>query len=114
MNIAYTYSVMPLNIDKPDARLTVENPRLEALKYKYLLVVVQKRDSVLMVCHEDGSYTVTAPGLMSFTFAHAETYQPKTGAMCSCRRGQERDNCPNCEGTGMVIDFAAIRTQRLV
>lgn len=34
---------------------------------------------------------------------------PKTGAKCSCRRGLERDNCPNCEGTGMVIDFAAIR-----
>jgi hypothetical protein len=36
-------------------------------------------------------------------------YQPKTGAKCGCRRGVERDNCPNCEGTGQVIDFAAIR-----
>lgn len=36
-------------------------------------------------------------------------YQPKTGAKCSCRRGLERDNCPSCEGTGMVVDFAAIR-----
>jgi hypothetical protein len=36
-------------------------------------------------------------------------YQPKTGARCSCRRGIERSNCPNCEGTGMVIDFRAIR-----
>ena len=36
-------------------------------------------------------------------------YQPKTGATCSCRKGMERDNCPRCEGTGMVIDFARIR-----
>jgi len=34
---------------------------------------------------------------------------PKTGRACGCRRGQQRDNCPSCEGTGMVIDFAAIR-----
>ncbi len=38
-------------------------------------------------------------------------YQPKTGARCSCKRGMQRDNCASCEGTGMVIDFAAIRTQ---
>jgi len=39
------------------------------------------------------------------------SYQPKTGQRCSCRKGVQRDNCPNCEGTGMVIDFAAIRAQ---
>jgi len=38
-------------------------------------------------------------------------YQPKTGVKCSCKPGQQRDNCPNCEGTGMVIDFAAIRNR---
>jgi len=38
-------------------------------------------------------------------------YQPKTGQRCSCRKGIQRDNCPNCEGTGMVIDFAAIRAR---
>jgi hypothetical protein len=38
-------------------------------------------------------------------------YQPKTGAKCGCRRGIQRDNCPNCEGTGYVIDFAAIRAR---
>lgn len=36
-------------------------------------------------------------------------YQPKTGAHCGCKRGVQRDNCPVCEGTGMVVDFAAIR-----
>ena len=39
------------------------------------------------------------------------SYQPKTGVRCSCKRGVERDNCPTCEGTGMVIDFAAIRAE---
>lgn len=39
-------------------------------------------------------------------------YQPKTGARCSCKRGVQRDNCPTCEGTGMVINFAAIRARR--
>lgn len=37
---------------------------------------------------------------------------PKTGARCSCRPGVQRDNCAACEGTGMVIDFAAIRARR--
>jgi hypothetical protein len=36
-------------------------------------------------------------------------YQPKTGEPCHCRRGMERDNCPDCEGTGQRIDFRAIR-----
>jgi len=39
-------------------------------------------------------------------------YQPKTGARCACKRGIERDNCPTCEGTGWVIDFAAIHRAR--
>jgi hypothetical protein len=40
-------------------------------------------------------------------------YQPKTGAPCSCKRGVQRDNCPNCEGTGWIIDFKAIRDRKL-
>ncbi len=40
-----------------------------------------------------------------------QPYQPKTGARCSCKRGVQRDNCPACEGTGWVIDFAAIRAR---
>lgn len=39
------------------------------------------------------------------------SYQPKTGARCTHRNSQERDNCPRCEGTGMVIDFAVIRAR---
>lgn len=39
-------------------------------------------------------------------------HQPKTGEKCGCRRGVQRDNCPNCEGTGYVIDFHAIRNRK--
>ena len=42
-----------------------------------------------------------------------EMYQPKTGAKCGCKRGVERDNCPNCEGTGWQIDFARIRARHV-
>jgi hypothetical protein len=31
------------------------------------------------------------------------------GQKCNCRPGQERDNCPACEGTGTRINFAALR-----
>jgi hypothetical protein len=37
--------------------------------------------------------------------------QPKTGEPCACRPGIARDNCPQCEGTGQRIDFAAIRAR---
>lgn len=36
-------------------------------------------------------------------------YQPKTGERCHCKPGIYRDNCPDCEGTGWRINFAAIR-----
>jgi hypothetical protein len=39
-------------------------------------------------------------------------YTPRTEARCTCRRGIERDNCPTCEGTGWVIDFARIHRER--
>lgn len=26
---------------------------------------------------------------------------------CACKRGIERDNCPNCEGSGIQIDWHA-------
>ena len=37
-------------------------------------------------------------------------YQPKTGVPCSCKSGVQRDNCRHCEGTGMVIDHALVRS----
>ena len=39
-------------------------------------------------------------------------YQPKTGQACGCKRGVQRDNCPQCEGTGQRIDFSAIRARK--
>lgn len=42
----------------------------------------------------------------------AARYQPKTGERCGCKPGQQRDNCPACEGTGQRIDFAAIRARK--
>ncbi len=43
------------------------------------------------------------------TGGQGREYQPKTGEKCHCRPGVQRDNCPDCEGTGMKIDFKAIR-----
>jgi len=41
-------------------------------------------------------------------------YTPRTGARCYCRPGLERDNCPNCEGTGWAIDFRALHAARKI
>jgi len=37
---------------------------------------------------------------------------PLTGARCGCKRGIERDNCPNCEGTGKAIDWNRYHQER--
>lgn len=47
-----------------------------------------------------------------YAITEATPYQPKTGQKCGCKPGQQRDNCPTCEGTGWVVDFAAIRARR--
>lgn len=39
-------------------------------------------------------------------------YTPLTGNACGCKRGVQRDNCPNCEGTGKEIDFRAIHAAK--
>lgn len=31
---------------------------------------------------------------------------------CHCKAGQQRDNCPDCEGTGIKIDFVAVRAKK--
>lgn len=36
-------------------------------------------------------------------------YRPLTGQPCTCKKGQERDNCARCEGGGARIDFEKIR-----
>ena len=42
------------------------------------------------------------------------SYQPITGARCTCKPGVHRSNCPDCEGTGWVIDFAKIRARAAI
>jgi hypothetical protein len=37
---------------------------------------------------------------------------PYTGERCGCKRGIERDNCPQCEGSGKRVDFARIHRER--
>lgn len=74
---------------------------------------------VLLICNGLRHGTVNAIGIGVNTSnnqsaapakdAGYKPYQPKTGGRCGCHRGVERDNCPNCEGTGWVIDFRAIR-----
>jgi len=60
-----------------------------------------------------GAYWGTKPGSSPEPKPESKPeYQPKTGEACSCKPGVERDNCPHCEGTGMKIDFAAIRARR--
>ena len=65
-------------------------------------------------------FPITNIGDPGHAAAQAETvrriksapYQPKTGQPCHCKRGVHRDNCPDCEGTGWRIDFAAIRARK--
>ncbi len=51
-------------------------------------------------------------GKVNRVLGNVRECQPKTGAKCGCKRGVQRDNCSACEGTGMCIDFAAIRATR--
>lgn len=55
-----------------------------------------------------------APGFdrsLWFSEITGKPYQPKTRQRCHCKPGVHRDNCPDCEGTGWRIDFAAIRAR---
>jgi hypothetical protein len=40
-----------------------------------------------------------------------QDHPPRTGAKCFCKRGVQRDNCPECEGTGWKIDFVKLRAR---
>lgn len=35
-----------------------------------------------------------------------------TRGQCHCKRGLERDNCANCEGTGVAIDWEAFHASK--
>lgn len=55
--------------------------------------------------------TVSEWNWSGYSAIKRHAYQPQTGEPCHCRPGIERDNCSQCEGTGWVIDFAAIRAR---
>lgn len=57
----------------------------------------------------DEESTLTREILRSLDVLLGNVPQSKTGERCGCKRGQERDNCPACEGTGERINFKAIR-----
>jgi hypothetical protein len=94
----------------PDARETAELWRASKVAYDEA-----RAGGASMQDAAKASALVTAKALVAAKAAKASKpeYQPKTGAACDCKPGVYRDNCPKCEGTGMVIDFAAIRARRV-
>ena len=38
---------------------------------------------------------------------------PYTGMACGCRKGLERDNCRDCEGSGKQIDWPKFHKMKL-
>lgn len=79
----------------------------------YTVTSIDAQGTLIIGCHKFQKDEVVRIGALieSAPEPAPQPYQPKTGAPCSCRSGMERDNCPQCEGTGMVIDFAAIRSR---
>lgn len=78
----------------------VDGSRVSKVYYGYT-----KREAVRRFTCGVNAVEVTA------RMEYERTHQPKTGAKCGCTKGVERDNCSRCEGTGMVIDFRAIRAR---
>lgn len=40
------------------------------------------------------------------------TKKMPTMGPCSCKPGEQRDNCPNCEGSGRAIDWRRYHSER--
>jgi hypothetical protein len=92
------------NVEHDDGRITGT-----VWKYQPDGAHIRKHDRF---CIGENGYMVHGTAWMRRA-ANPAPYQPKTGAICSCKRGQERDNCPNCEGTGQAIDFRAIHARKV-
>jgi hypothetical protein len=78
---------------------------------EYTVNSIDAQGTLIIGCHKFQRDEVLRIGAL-IESAPEVAYQPKTGQPCTCRQGIERDNCPQCEGTGTVIDFAAIRAAR--
>lgn len=95
-------------------RVTVQDPvelckRLRRLEGVAYAISLQSCNGPDFAPGELETRTDAILGRVNKLLGNTRPYQPKTGAKCGCRRGVQRDNCPNCEGTGHVIDFRAIR-----
>lgn len=111
------------------AECLVENPRLPELRnylhtqkscFMAAAIALEYRDKILSEKCWNGTDIIKYAALDYCHYVKpariepeptTHEYQPKTGAKCWCRSGIERDNCPNCEGTGEIIDFAKIRAR---
>lgn len=92
----------------PETNMTTEDTRQLAAVIRANRFYIRSEAIQAMATH----FEETVPGFERELFYHQidrKPYQPKTGAACLCHKGLERDNCPDCEGTGMRIDFAKIR-----
>ncbi len=67
------------------------------------------------ICDMTGNYSGAYPADELAELLKAPTAPAVTPTLgpCSCRKGQARDNCPECEGTGRRIDFVAFRARPL-
>lgn len=90
-------------------------------KYKLTLkhdggtvVIITRADSTMQAIQKVcAAEKAPASAVISCRPLPSGPWQPKLGK-CGCRRGIQRDNCAACEGTGWLIDFAAIRAAKHV
>lgn len=92
--------------------------KVEAMLYTERVVVAARAD-YLATCGEEDMpawyHALSTAELLDYCQRRAKDRwdakpsTPYTSARCSCRRGVQRANCPTCEGSGKVIDFATIR-----
>lgn len=101
--------IFPRATEKDPVRLCKKLRRLEA---EALEIVLRMCNEPEMTYDERDKRVAAVLVKVNKLLGNVHEYQPKTGAPCGCRRGVERDNCPNCEGTGRALNFSAIRNRR--
>ena len=102
-------AIFPEATENDPVKLCKKLRRLEAKAYA---ISLQACNGPNFADGEEDTRTDDVLKKVNKLLGNVREYQPKTGAKCGCRRGIQRDNCANCEGTGQVVDFAAIRAQR--
>lgn len=102
-------AIFPRATETDPVKLCKKLRRLEAKAYAISLHACNGPD---FADGEEDTRTDDVLKKVNKVLGNVHEYQPKTGAKCGCRRGIQRDNCPNCEGTGQVVDFRAIRKRQ--